>query len=67
MGKYGLKYKQMVKDQKNHEQWTWKQFRSKIRKLIDIPDQFNPIVKELNYVKNDLRWKEDGSDDDDIF
>lgn len=39
MDKHHLNYSTMTFDQKNYDQWTWKQFRAKIRKFMSIPAQ----------------------------
>lgn len=36
----------MVTDRRNHGQWTWRQFRSKIRRFISIPEQFNEYLAQ---------------------
>lgn len=36
----------MVTDRRNHGQWTWRQFRSKIRRFISITEQFNEYLEK---------------------
>lgn len=63
MDKYKLNYKSMTMDTKNYDQWTWKQFRAKIRKFILIPEQFNLFLQERNL--NDIcDWQEYDTDDE---
>lgn len=62
LDKYGLNYKAMVKDEKNHDQETWKQFRAKIRKFMSIPEQFNVYLKKRNLDPDNLGWSEYDSD-----
>lgn len=63
MDKYKLNYKAMTMDKKNYDQWTWKQFRAKIRKFIMIPEQFNQFLEERNL--NDIcDWQEYDTDDE---
>ncbi|KAG4076116.1 hypothetical protein HA402_011462 [Bradysia odoriphaga] len=62
LDKYGLNYKAMVKDEKNHDQETWKQFRAKIRKFMSIPEQFNVYLKRKNLDPENLPWSEYDSD-----
>ncbi|XP_055922992.1 nucleolar protein 16 [Eupeodes corollae] len=52
--KYQLNYKAMVNDRKNFDQWTWKQFRMKIRKFMSIPEQFNLYLKEREIDRESL-------------
>lgn len=59
---YGLNYKDMVKDEKNYDQETWKQFRAKIRKFMSIPEQFNVYLKQRNLDPDNLGWTEYDSD-----
>lgn len=70
MDKYGLNYKAMVKDIKNYDQLTWRQMRSKCRKLMSIPEQFATYLDERDLVDteidpNDPRWKESNTDIED--
>ncbi|XP_070493710.1 nucleolar protein 16 [Chironomus tepperi] len=65
--KYGLNYKLMVKDHKNYDQHTWRQFRQKIRKFMSIPDQFAKYLEERNIIdtditENDPKWQESNTD-----
>jgi Ribosome biogenesis protein Nop16 len=65
--KYGLNYKQMVRDHKNYYQQTWRQFRQKIRKFMSIPEQFSKYLEERNLIEGELdesKWKEATSDDE---
>lgn len=62
MDKYKLNYKAMVLDKKNYDQWTWKQFRAKCRKLMSIPEQFDSYLQSRNLDKNSLDWIEYESD-----
>lgn len=70
MDKYGLNYKLMVKDHKNYDQFTWRQFRQKIRKFMSIPDQFAKYLEERNLLDTDIneddpKWQETNTDIDD--
>ncbi|XP_055849652.1 nucleolar protein 16 [Episyrphus balteatus] len=51
---YKLNYKNMVNDRKNFDQWTWKQFRMKIRKFMSIPEQFDLYLKEREINRENL-------------
>lgn len=67
--KYGLNYKRWVKDHKNIDQVTWRQFRGKCRKLMNIPEQFSKFLEERGLLDsdispNDVKWKEYCSDDE---
>lgn len=62
MDKHKLNYKRMVFDSKNYDQWTWKQFRAKCRKLMSIPKQFDPYLESRNIDKDSFDWVEYGSD-----
>lgn len=64
MDTYGLNYKAMVKDQKNYDQETWRQFRAKIRKFMSIPEQFNVYVKQRKLDPENLGWTECNSDEE---
>lgn len=64
MDKYGLNYKAMVKDEKNHDQETWRQFRAKIRKFMSIPEQFNVYLKQRDKDPENLGWSECDSGDE---
>lgn len=46
LNKYKFNYNAMVTDRRNHGQWTWRQFRSKIRRFISIPEQFNEYLAQ---------------------
>lgn len=61
---HGLNYAAMVRDKKNYDQWTWKQFRGKIRKFMGIPEQFGPYLKSRNLNKDNLNWIEYETDDE---
>lgn len=52
----------MVMDKRNHDQWTWKQFRAKCRRLMTIPEQFNVYLKSRNLDKDTLVQTEYDSD-----
>lgn len=54
----------MVKDEKNYDQETWKQFRAKIRKFMSIPEQFNKYLESRNLNADDLDWTEYSTDDE---
>ncbi|EDV92759.1 nucleolar protein 16 [Drosophila grimshawi] len=63
LGKHRFNYRAMVADRRNHGQWTWRQFRLKIRRFMAIPEQFNEYLKQRNLpigVKPD--WPEYDSD-----
>lgn len=62
MDKHKLNYKAMVYDSKNYDQWTWKQFRAKCRKLMDIPQQFGPYLASRSIEQDTLDWVEYSSD-----
>lgn len=62
MDKHKLNYKAMVTDSKNHDQWTWKQFRAKCRKLMSIPQQFEPYLERRKIDQDSFDWPEYGSD-----
>ncbi|XP_075146195.1 nucleolar protein 16 [Haematobia irritans] len=67
LDKYQFNYKAMVTDRRNHDQWTWKQFRMKIKQFMSIPEQFNmylekkklPLDKKLDWPEydSDSEWK----------
>lgn len=61
MDKYKLNYKAMARDFKNYDQWTWKQFRAKIRTFIGIDVQFDKFLQERN-LTDICDWKEYDSD-----
>ncbi|KAH8310568.1 hypothetical protein KR044_002013 [Drosophila immigrans] len=46
LNKHKFDYKAMVTDRRNHDQLTWKQFRSKIRRFMLIPEQFNEYLQQ---------------------
>lgn len=60
--KYGLNYKAMVRDEKNYDQETWRQFRAKIRKFMCIPEQFGPFLTQSNINIEQLDLDEYGTD-----
>uniref|UniRef100_A0A1A9WF57 Nucleolar protein 16 n=1 Tax=Glossina brevipalpis TaxID=37001 RepID=A0A1A9WF57_9MUSC len=63
LDKYQLNYKAMVMDRRNHYQWTWKQFRSKIKQFMSIPEQFNKYLLKKNLpINENLSWSEYESD-----
>lgn len=67
--KYGLNYKKWTRDHKNVDQVTWRQFRAKCRKLMNIPEQFSKFLEERNLLDKDIspddpKWKEYCSDDE---
>jgi DNA-directed RNA polymerase subunit M/transcription elongation factor TFIIS len=68
--KYGLNYKKWTRDHKNVDQLTWRQFRAKSRKLMNIPDQFSEFLEDRNLLDTDVspddpKWKEYCTDDED--
>ena len=70
MDKYGLNYKLMVKDPKNYDQHTWRQFRQKIRKFMSIPEQFSKYLEERDLLDTDItdkdpKWQESNTDIED--
>lgn len=70
MDKYGLNYKQMVKDAKNYDQLTWRQMRAKCRKFMSIPEQFSLYLEERDLVdteidEKDPKWIETNTDIED--
>ncbi|XP_064552765.1 nucleolar protein 16 [Drosophila montana] len=63
LNKHKFNYKAMVTDRRNHGQWTWRQFRLKIRRFMSIPEQFNEYLEQKKLptgVKPD--WPEYESD-----
>lgn len=53
----------MVADRRNYLQWTWKQFRMKIRKFMSIPQQFDEYLKQRNLKPGEKpSWEEYNSD-----
>lgn len=62
--KYGLNYAAMVRDPKNYDQETWRQFRSKVRKFMSIPDQFGAYLVRNNIDIEKLDLDEYGTDDE---
>lgn len=63
MDQHKLNYKAMTMDLKNYDQWTWKQFRAKIRKFVMIPAQFDRFLDEREL--EDIRsWREYDTDDE---
>nr|XP_014092553.1 nucleolar protein 16 [Bactrocera oleae] len=63
LDKYKFNYKDMVTDRRNYLQWTWKQFRMKIKKFMSIPEQFDEYLKQRN-LKPSVKpaWEEYDSD-----
>lgn len=62
--KYGLNYGAMVRDPQNYDQETWRQFRSKIRKFMSIPEQFGPYLVKNNIDIESLDLDEYCTDDE---
>lgn len=63
LDKYKFNYKAMVTDRRNYLQWTWKQFRMKIRKFMSIPEQFDEYLKKRNLKPGEKPvWEEYDSD-----
>lgn len=68
--KYGLNYKMWTKDhKKNYDQLTWRQYRAKCRKFMNIPEQFGEWMDEKGILDdeislNDPKWKEYCTDDE---
>ncbi|XP_054747282.1 nucleolar protein 16 [Anastrepha obliqua] len=63
LDKYKFNYKAMVTDRRNYLQWTWKQFRMKIRKFMSIPEQFDEYLKQRNLKPGEKpAWEEYESD-----
>ncbi|XP_061390002.1 nucleolar protein 16-like [Musca vetustissima] len=63
MDKYKFNYKAMVTDRRNHDQWTWKQFRMKIKQFMNIKEQFNVYLEKRNLpLDKELDWEEYNSD-----
>lgn len=62
MDKHHFNYNAMKFDQKNFDQWTWKQFRSKIRTFMSIPAQFGQYLNERGL--ESVEWNEYGTDDE---
>lgn len=53
----------MVTDRRNHDQWTWKQFRMKIKQFMNIPEQFNKYLEKKRLpLDTPLDWPEYDSD-----
>ncbi|EDW81529.1 uncharacterized protein Dwil_GK12115 [Drosophila willistoni] len=46
LNKHKFDYKAMVTDRRNYWQWTWRQFRLKIRRFMSIPEQFNVFLEQ---------------------
>lgn len=69
MDKYGLNYKKWTRDHKNYDQMTWRQFRARCRKLMNIPEQFSQYLEARNLLDSDIspddpKWKEYCTDDE---
>lgn len=62
LDQYGLDYKAMVRDEKNYDQMTWKQYRSKIRRFMGIPEQFDVYLTSRGLTSDTLDWEECDSD-----
>uniref|UniRef100_A0A182PG06 Nucleolar protein 16 n=1 Tax=Anopheles epiroticus TaxID=199890 RepID=A0A182PG06_9DIPT len=68
--RHGFNYQAMARDRQNYEQETWRQFRSKVRKFLRIPEQCTPYLEEKGWIDcdmndpNDPRWKEFCTDDE---
>lgn len=62
--KYGLNYGAMVRDDKNYDQETWRQFRSKLHKFMSIPEQFGAWLVQNNIDMEKLDLDEYGTDDE---
>lgn len=62
LDKHRLNYSAMKFDAKNYDQWTWKQFRAKIRKFMSIPEQFAQYLSERNL--DSVDWEEYCTDDE---
>ncbi|XP_053669653.1 nucleolar protein 16 [Anopheles nili] len=68
--RYGFNYQAMVRDRRNYEQETWRQFRTKIQKFLRIPDQCTPYLEKKGWLECDMndpedpRWKEFCTDDE---
>lgn len=64
LDKHGLNYKAMSLDPKNLDQETWKQLRAKIRKFINIYEQFEEYLTARNLDREKLGWEEYETDDE---
>ncbi|XP_053658448.1 nucleolar protein 16 [Anopheles marshallii] len=68
--RHGFNYQAMARDRTNYEQETWRQFRSKIRRFLRIPEQCTPYLEQKGWIDCDMsdptdpRWKEFGTDDE---
>ncbi|XP_055375468.1 nucleolar protein 16 [Condylostylus longicornis] len=58
LDKYKLDYNAMVRDRRNFYQLTAKQFRSRIKKFMSIPEQFNEFLAERNIQPEEFDWEE---------
>lgn len=70
MERYGLNYSLWTKDSKNFNQLTWRQYRAKCRKFMNISEQFGAYLEERNLVESEInaddpKWKEFCSSDED--
>lgn len=64
LDKYKLDYDSMVRDRQNHDQWTAKQFRQRIKKYMSIPEQFSGFLTARNLTMDDInKWPECIQDD----
>lgn len=70
MDRHGFNYQAMAKDRKNYEQETWRQFRTKVRRFLLIPEQCTPYLEQKGWIDCDMsdpadpRWKEFCTDDE---
>lgn len=62
MDKHHFNYSAMTFDAKNYDQWTWKQFRAKIKKFLSIPEQFGQYLNERGL--DSVDWEEYNTDDE---
>lgn len=62
--KYKFDYDSSVKDRQNHDQWTSKQFRQRMKKYVSITEQFSQYLASRNLTMDDVNnWKECISDE----
>lgn len=61
---YGNNYKAMVKDKRNYNQETWRQFRRKIKLFKSITDQYTEYLKSRGL--SNIILDEPSESDDDI-
>uniref|UniRef100_A0A182NL28 Nucleolar protein 16 n=1 Tax=Anopheles dirus TaxID=7168 RepID=A0A182NL28_9DIPT len=68
--RHGFNYAAMVRDRRNYEQFTWRQYRSKIRRFLRIPEQCTPYLEEKGWLdcdmsdQSDPRWKDYSTEDE---